>query len=236
MTTTPVPARPPAGSKPPATHLCHIDLETTNTDPYAPYAAVLEIGAIITRSTPDLPEVARASLIVRPPGGPTDHAAMWASMVPIVQQMHHESGLWREATIGDGAWGLTQADNAFTDWLTTQVEADGGVLPVPLAGAGIGQLDLPYVKSHLPRLASVITYWPLDISPTRRMLQIAGRDDYVDLVGDVDAKPHRALGDIELHVAEARRYLAALQSLPPAPTVTLAAARAQLDAAEQAQP
>jgi oligoribonuclease (3'-5' exoribonuclease) len=194
-------------------HLLWIDLETTQTDPRHPYAAILEVGAIITRWDVELTEVARANLVLRPPGNMTDHDQLWAHMEPVVQEMHHTNGLWQEATspASGSAWGLTEADDGLAAWV---VDETGGDELIPLAGSGVGHLDLPFVKAFMPRLAGRITYWPIDIGNVRRSLQLAGRDDLVNLAGDVDAKPHRGLGDVEMHVAEARRYLGLLGRIP----------------------
>lgn len=194
-------------------HILWIDLETTDNDPRYAHAAILEVGAIITRWAPDLPEVARASILIRPPGAQPDHDLMWARMPPVVQRMHTENGLWREATSSDQAWDLVSADRALAQWVVQQTGSEDRV---PLAGSGVGHLDQPYVKEHLPQLAARLVYWPLDIGNVRRMLNLAGRSDLVDLGGDVDAKPHRGLEDVEMHVAEARRYLQVLGAIPTA--------------------
>lgn len=191
-------------------HIVVLDLETTNSDPTHPTAAILEIGAIICQWTPELPEVARASMVIRPPGTAGHHDITWAQMIPVVREMHENSGLWREATTGQDAWSLGDADVAVAQWVRQHCGDDR----VALLGAGIGHLDVPFIKTFMPRLALRLTYWSLDISPTRRMLQLAGREDLVDLPGDVHAKPHRALPDAVLHLAEARRYLQLLNRIP----------------------
>ncbi len=191
------------------THLLWLDLETTSSEPTDAHAAVLEVGAILTTWEPDLPVIARASMIVRPPGLSGDHDRTWAQMLPVVRDMHDASGLWLEATTGTDAWNPSDADSAIHDWV---VQHTGGE-PIPLAGSGVGHLDLPFVKAFMPRLASRLTYWPLDIGNVLRMLDLAGRSDLVNLATDVDAKPHRALPDVELHVAEARRYLRLLDAI-----------------------
>lgn len=192
------------------THVLWCDLETTDNDPYAHHAAILEIGAIVTLWDPQLTEVGRASMLIRPAGAQPDHDQMWAKMPTVVRDMHRASGLWEEATASDQAWNLVDADVSFADWLTGLV----GTGPVPVAGSGVGHLDLPFIKAHLPMTAARLTYWPLDIGNVRRLLELAGRSDLVDLDTDVTAKPHRGLGDVELHVAEARRYLGLLGSIP----------------------
>lgn len=191
------------------THILWLDLETTGSSVVDDHV-ILEIGAIITRHTPDLPEVARASMVVRPDGDQQQHALLWGRMNPYVQQMHTQNGLWEEAVNGDQAWGIVEADGAFARWVTDTVEADNGELPLPLAGSGVAHLDRPFVMRHMPATATRLTYWLLDVGIQRRLFQLAGRDDQVHLEVDVEAKPHRGLGDVELHVAEARRYLQAL--------------------------
>lgn len=191
------------------TRVLWLDLESTGSDPYGGDVP-LELGAIVTDWTPELNVIARASMVIRPPGSPHDHALLWARMVEPVKAMHTSSGLWTEATAGEDAWQLDDADTAVAQWLAGHT--DDGLVPV--AGSGVGHLDLPFIKVWFPRLAQRITYWPLDIGNVRRLLELAGRPDLVDMPGDVDAKPHRALGDVELHVAEARRYLQLLRRIP----------------------
>lgn len=191
---------------PSPTHALLLDLETTGSDPDVDY--ILEIGVMLVRYTAELPVVDKANLIVRPPGSQADHDMMWANMVPVVQQMHTDNGLWRDATSGADTWQITEADDSLNAWLNGH---DAGV--VPIIGQGVGQLDVPFVKRHMPRLASRVTYWPLDFSNIRRGFELAGRADVVDLAGDVDAKPHRGLGDCELHLLEARRFLRILATV-----------------------
>jgi oligoribonuclease (3'-5' exoribonuclease) len=199
------------------THGLVLDLETTDSDPTAPHAEILEIGAIVVRYTTELEDIARASLLIRPPGLQSDHDLIWSKMPKPVQDMHAASGLWAEATHSDDAWSIHDADRAFAEWL---IETTGSTDPVPLIGSGVAHLDRPFVHDYMPQTFSRLTYWLVDIGNVRRMLELAGRHDHVDLVGDVDAKPHRALGDAEMHLLEARRYLQLLGTLPalePAP-------------------
>lgn len=191
------------------------DLESTDNDPTAPHAAILEAAVVITDWTPELNVIASASMLIRPAGLQSDHDMMWNRMPPVVREMHTANGLWREATTSDDAWSMHEADAAIAAWVVEQTGGD----PLPLAGSGVGHLDLPFVKAFMPKLATRLTYWPLDIGNVRRMLDLAGRADLVDLVTDVDAKPHRALGDVNLHIAEARRYLGLLAAIPHTDTL-----------------
>lgn len=191
------------------THVLILDLEGTALDPNAPEAAVLEIGAILCKWDPELPEVARASIVVRPPGLQADHDLMWSRMDPFVRDMHSRNGLWNEATTGENAWNLADADTAIARWLREHVDEQ-----VPLAGSGVSHYDAPWCRAFLPSLAARFTYWTQDVGNVRRLLQLADRHDLVDLVTDVESKPHRSLQDCELHLAEVRRYIQLLQSIP----------------------
>lgn len=193
------------------TALAFTDLETTHTDPYNENAAPLEIAIILTDSTPDLNVIAQANLLIRPPGAQPEHDLLWSRMDPFIRDMHSANGLWQLAT-GDDAWNVAEADVALANWIRGHV----GDEQVPIAGSGVGHMDQPWVKEWFPSLAARLTYYPIDFGAQRRILQLAGRHDHVDIATDVDAKPHRALDDVTLHVAEARRYLRMLQTLPPA--------------------
>lgn len=195
--------------RPNPTRVLVLDLETTDSDTRYEHAAILELGAIICEWNLDLTEVGRAEMLIRPNGTDQDHTLMWQAMPPVVQQMHTASGLWKEATTSDTAWGLAEADAAFANWLRERTDG-----PVPVVGSGVGHLDLPFIKRFMPATATRLTYWPIDSGNVRRALELAGRSDLVDLVTDVDAKPHRALGDAELHLAELRRYLQLLSRIP----------------------
>lgn len=194
------------------THICWVDLETTDTEPYSAHAAILEVGVIVTRHDPPLTEVGRASLLIRPPGLTSDMDLMWSRMAPVVQSMHQTSGLWEDATTSDEAWNLAEADTELANWLESTVTGDGGHTPVPLAGSGVAHLDSGFIRAHMPVLQTRLTYWMLDVGVQRRMFALAGREDHVHLVEDVEAKPHRGLADVDLHVREARRYLQVLAS------------------------
>jgi len=192
-------------STPPA-HALLLDLESTGTDPDQDY--ILEVGAILVAYTPELPVVGKANLVIRPPGTQQDHDTMWSRMDPFVQAMHTDNGLWRESTTGDDTWMIGEADDSLNRWLNGH-----GAGVVPIIGAGVGQLDIPFMKVYMPRLASRVTYWPIDFSNIRRGFELAGRGDVVDLATDVDAKPHRGLGDAEIHLLEARRFLRLLATV-----------------------
>lgn len=185
-----------------------LDLETTDSEPED--GVILELGAIITDWSPELRELASATMLIRPPGNSQDHTTMWYTVPPEVKAMHLANGLWAEATTSADAWSIHDADSAFAGWCREHSEGER----MPIAGSGVGHLDLPFVKAWMPATASLLKYWPVDIGNYRRMLKLAGREDLLDEQTDVHSKPHRALADVQLHVTEARKYLATLAGIP----------------------
>lgn len=199
-------------SEPYAGPLLFCDTETTGLDPHATRAAMLEAAFIITEG-PELEVRAEANLIIRPAGNSQDHDTLWASMEPVVREMHEANGLWHEATLGGSAWSTHDADDAIAAWLTEQ----GITSPIPLAGSGVERLDRPWINAFLPRVASRLTYWALDISPQRRTMQYAGRLDLIESEVEkslAENRNHRALDDVRLYVDEARRYMRLYRSMP----------------------
>lgn len=198
-------------------YLLVTDVEDTGGDPADLLSSLLEVGLILVdTSTLDLVEVGRGSSIVRPPGDRAQLDRMWAEMIPVVRDMHTTNGLWYEATTGPAdmtphAWEL---DEQLVAWLNGLV---GPGAKVTLAGSGVGHHDHRWLHVHLPKLTARLHYSNIDASSFRRMLMLAGRADLVRQEKDVDAKPHRALADAELHAEELRYYLQLLWGVAAPP-------------------
>jgi len=189
------------------------DLETTGLDPIGASAAILEVGLVLTDGPMlDIREGGEASLIIRPAGTQMDHDRMWAQLPEEVRNMHAATGLWQEATTGDTAWSIHDADEALARWL---IEKQGVTEKLSLCGSGVERFDRPWLQQWMPRLFSMLTYYSVwDLGTHRRALQYTGRGDLVDLVANVDNKPHRALEDCHLHIAEAKKFAALYALLP----------------------
>lgn len=192
--------------------LLFCDLETTGIDPRDPGASILEVGMVLTEGT-ELNPVAEASLIIRPPGTMQDHDALWGRLPQVVRDMHERTGLWKEATLGQNAWAIHDADRGLADWLDQQlrtlehVDDTGAPKPVSLCGSGVERFDRAWIGAYMPLVAQRLIYYSVwDLGTHRRALQYIGREDLTDTVVDVDNKPHRALADARLHIEEARRY------------------------------
>lgn len=175
-----------------------IDLETTGNEPN--YDSIIEIGALLTDSSPALKELSYISIPVRPTNNvDPEH---WD---PIVREMHTANGLIDSLPYASP---LGEAEEILYSWLL--VNAGHSKDHIPLAGSGVGHFDRPFIKHELPKINRRLTYWVYDVGVMRRMLRLAGIEI---AAGDQSTKSHRALDDIRQHAQEARDYNSLLQHL-----------------------
>lgn len=207
--------------KPVPEHVLVMDLESTGLDERDPNASLLEVGLLLCERTAELPVLAEARLLIRPPGTLGNHDVLWAGLPPEVREMHDASGLWREATMSKDGWAVSDADSALAGWLREHTHSATSL--VQPAGSGVAQFDLRWAREFLPRLSQRFHYRPLDASSLREGFLLAGRPDLVDFAKHVDAKPHRALEDARLHRLELVAYMAALSNCGGAAPVEEAA-------------
>lgn len=193
-------------------NIAWIDLETTSSDEHD--GSLLEVGAIIT--DPHLRELTRVSTLVSPAPGHLD------TMPEVVRTMHTESGLLDdlEAAEPHERPHPTHVDSMTRNLLDTHA-IRGQVI---LAGSGVGHFDSRWIRRHLPRSSSRLTYWALDVGVVRRFLERIDPDLVLHQY-PVDGKPHRALADAELHLAEWRAYRDAMREAAPDFRVALARKR-----------
>lgn len=127
-----------------------------------------------------------------------------------VKNMHSVSGLLKDSIGAQHT--VDQVEREMVDILRGVGEPGEFMI----AGSGVASFDFPLLKTHMPVLASFFAYYPMDIGIVRRGTKIlAGHD----LVGPSPAsygemKEHRALGDVQAHLAEAVLYQTYLRSLP----------------------
>ena len=183
-------------------NIAWIDLETTSADEHD--GSILEVGAIIT--DPHLRELDRAEWLVEP------DLAHIATMPDVVRTMHTESGLLDEIdALGPACPDLDYVDRDLRRLLDTHA-VRGQII---LAGSGVGHFDSRWIRKHLPRSAQRLTYWALDVGVVRRFLATVDPALVLEQYPD-GAKPHRALADAELHLAEWRAYRDAMRETAPA--------------------
>lgn len=191
-----------------AKFLIWIDLETTGVhhidDP------ILEIGMIVTESTPPFADLAQGSWVVNPSvSGRGD----WRGRLgDYVKNMHTENGLLRDVEDVDVAVGLDQAESEITNMLSTI----GREHNFMLAGSGVGHFDRRFIESQMPKLAKWLQYPNLDVGVIRRAFSFAKRDDLVEFgtTFEGEDKPHRGLADVRDHLEEFRLYCKIFESIP----------------------
>jgi oligoribonuclease (3'-5' exoribonuclease) len=177
-----------------------LDLET-NGDPVHP--AVLEVACILTG--PDLEVWARYSSAVKP--GDDDEDWLLTNRMPdLVWEMHRDNGLLQEVLCTNSPQ-LSQVEDEVVH-LVKEQSVPG---PWTLAGSGVATFDLPIIRGQMPELAALLHYRVRDVTHLRHTLIDAGRQDLVPPIND--EKTHRAMEDVELHLAEYRYYLSLFREM-----------------------
>lgn len=187
-------------------YLAWIDLETDGLPDGNDYTDVhiLEAALIVTDFS--LNKMVGYSEVVKM----TKSAADRIRASEYVRNMHKVSGLLTASVNAQHT--VAQVEREMVDVLAG-VGQEGEFM---IAGSGVASFDFPLIKTHMPVVAAYFAYYPFDIGIVRRGNKIlAGRD----LVGPSpasygEAKEHRALGDVQAHLAEAVLYQTFLRSLP----------------------
>lgn len=180
--------------------LMWLDLETTGTDHVEDQ--IIEIGAIFT--TPDLDELGSFQRTVR-----ASAEALGRLMLnPEVRKMHSDSGLLDEvlavsATEWEGRLG--EADMDLGNAMGTANVESGRTWgqPLVLAGSGVAHFDRRFIDAQMELVEARLRYWCIDVGVTRRSWRMAGLPHPM---GEPPEKPHRALDDARLHLAEERAF------------------------------
>ena len=173
------------------THILWLDLETTGS---AKDAEVIEVAVSLTRADPALDVLASFGTPVRPSAGALD------AMPKKIVEMHTDNGLLADVSRrGVPLWVAESGILALLD-------QHGIKTRLPIGGSGVGHFDREMVRQTMPRLDKRLTYYTIDVGPTRRMLDLVG----VKLPHE--PKTHRASDCVREHLAEARRYFSILQA------------------------
>ena len=172
-----------------------IDLETTGHDT-PQEGSLLEVAAVTTGT--DLVVLHQRADVVAPQ---YEHVA---TMPPNVRKMHTQNGLLSDLT--PNASSPDELDEDMFWWLSSQL--DGDKKPA-LAGSGVSSYDRKWIDYHLPRTASLLRLWHMDVANVRRFFDMIVADGHPELKRNFkreSGKTHRALDDILDHVDEARLY------------------------------
>lgn len=211
------------------TNLLWLDIETTGQD-HPDEGQIIEVAAIVTRGdlsrVPPIVDTASLSVFgIDPSDLPSDTSQTWtikptrAGMIGMpaeVIEMHLANDLLHEAY----QWGATLEDveGYLIDFIDPFLV--GG--RITLAGSGVAHYDRPWLNIHMPDLVKRLNYFSLDIGTTRRLIR-AVAPELLRGAPKPEDKTHRALDDIEQHLAEARFYKDVLRdaslALQPIPIV-----------------
>ncbi len=194
--------------------LLWVDLETTGAEENRD--EIIEIGAILTdfnfermdgRADRDF------SIVIEP----SEYALGRMMKNPVVRNMHIHNGLLNDCvSLPSRARAIEIAEQRLITYIQMAINAkknrgDAGKFRFMLAGSGVGHFDNRFIRQHMPTLWKMLVFSPLDVGMVRRFLAISN----VDLTPGADntkSKDHRALGDILLHIEEAKAYRHELQT------------------------
>lgn len=178
----------------------HLDFEATGKDPV--YDRIVEVGAILTDGEHN--ELGRFGTLV----DPTSYGLIRMAPGTPAGDMHRASGLYADL-IAKGAPLMSTRDVelALLALIDEHVPAGKSVV---LAGSGVAAYDLQFIRAQMRDLEARMEYYPSDIGQTRREWRAAAGYDLVEVN---KSKTHRAMDDVECHLAEARAFRAKLREL-----------------------
>jgi oligoribonuclease len=182
-------------------HLCFVDLETAGTDEHSD--PIIELAMILTDLEGEQIDSYKAACL------PAGYDAMFVEgrMASVVYEMHKANGLLGKLHSGDYLDTQTVESQVITI-LSSYAKPHDFVL----AGSGVAHFDRRFIAAQMPDLNRWFRYYSIDVGVMRRIIGLAGRDDLVPPLNE--AKNHRAMDDIRLHLAEFRTYLALLRAIP----------------------
>lgn len=173
------------------------DLETAGTDERLD--PILEAAVILTDMNLDI--FHRDSFVIDP--GYVDDA--WISALhPAVQEMHKANGLFDDIAAGKGVSART-----FERDTVKLLSMRGQKHEFMIAGSGVGHFDRRFIRAQMAELDSWLSYPAFDVGTLRRFHQWFRPKDVPALN---EAKTHRAMDDIDLHLQECMHYREALRT------------------------
>lgn len=168
-----------------------LDVETTGLDTET--CETLEIASIMTDNF--LRELGRFHVVCR------STPDTWENAENVVSAMHTASGL-RSASLNSQV-DETEGWQRFKMWVNQLMPVDEELV---IAGSGISHFDVFLFDRWVGPLNPPRAYWTLDVGSARRLLRIGGifAPDYIS---KMNTRAHRAMVDIEAHLAEARWFV-----------------------------
>ena len=190
----------------PGTLYIFVDIETTGLDHHEDH--LLEIGAISTLG--DLEPGGTFHGVTRLPGGWLRNDPESWPIDEVVRDMHTVSGLLADVAAQPPSApdedDLVDAFLAWAEQARTIRRADRMVI----AGSGVAVFDVPWLRARADPYAEwPFSYRTLDLYPVRMLLALAGIHTHLD-ASSGPTKAHRAIDDVQAHLAEARLLVGTL--------------------------
>jgi oligoribonuclease (3'-5' exoribonuclease) len=172
--------------------LLWFDLETTGLDEQR--EEILEVGWGVTGLDLDwilepTSYLIDADIVLKPQGAMVNRNILrdGHDVDPFVYRMHTESGLWADM-ISHKRISLDEAERT----ILSVVNINDKSL-VTMAGAGVAQFDMRWIKHHMPFLHARLTYYTIDTGIHERVESLVRRRE---MRGSSKTARHRSVDDI----------------------------------------
>ncbi len=175
--------------------ILQVDLETTGLDENT--AEIIEVAAIGT--TDALTPLFEFTAAVTPGRAESLTRLREADAMA----MHRENGLLLDIESGDSS-PLTEVESNLIETIDAHRHPDGPA-KIVLAGSGVSHFDFRFIKTHIPNLAQLLHYRPIDAGSLRELYR---RTVGHDLTDANERKTHRAIDDVRCHLEEAQAFAA----------------------------
>lgn len=175
-------------------HFLILDLETTGLDEHQD--GIIEIAAIGTNR--DLDPLFEFSAVIKP----SQSARARLEANEFLMDMHASNGLLDAIASPIVALDLDNAVALLIACIETH-RGPNSPAQIILGGSGVSHFDYRMLQAHAPQLVEHLFYSTFDVGVLRRAyLTFTGHD----LVDANEHKTHRAMDDVECHLAEARAF------------------------------
>lgn len=172
------------------------DIETVGVDPSR--SPILEVAFIFT-SDKKLTEISRYHSLIKPRDLDKTLARIEADDWAKVQ--HRENGLYDELAAGGGK----PKEQVISEVLEQMARANPLRGKVPLGGSGVERFESHFFRIQMAALSEALHFWAYDIGSVRRIAALAGIRPPADVLVN-ESGSHRAMADVEQHIAEFRWF------------------------------